>query len=86
MIKKPEHQVAWVELVDHLAEAGEHIESLVQQMIEDPEIQEEEFAVDMGHIYAHLNRVWNSRNSTVGLSQEDWDETTKFPTDLVPLG
>jgi hypothetical protein len=69
-----------------LADAAEHLEKLVSEMSGETVVGEEEFAIDLGHVYAHLNRVWNSRNSTKGLSREDWDETTKYPIDLVPLG
>lgn len=31
-------------------------------MADDPEYDEANFRVNLGHIYSHLNRAWNARN------------------------
>jgi len=57
MINKTKHYVAWALLLTELDDAKEHLESLTQKMLKDGSIDDAEFAVDLGHIYAHLNRA-----------------------------
>ena len=86
MIEKAQHPLAFDQLVFHLQEAQEHIGTLVVEMCERPDYGEEEFAIDIGHLYAHINRVWNCRNSEIGMNEENWEEITCFPTDVRPVG
>jgi hypothetical protein len=44
------------------------------------------FAVHLGHVYAHLNRVWHSRNSAAEISDDLRDKYSQFPIDLKPVG
>lgn len=85
MIRRKKHPEAWAEQVQHLADAKEHLDELLSE-IQEESYAEEDFAVDLGHVYAHLNRVWNSRDFAGGLSEDDWDETTQYPNDLVLVG
>jgi hypothetical protein len=60
MINNKDNPVAWALLVTELDEAREHLESLTNEMVKAGTIEDTEFAVQLGHIYAHLNRVWHS--------------------------
>ncbi len=82
MINEKDHPVTWAMLIYELDDAKEHLEALIKKMSQD-EIDEQEFRILMGHIYAHLNRACNSRNDqTEDLMQEKWDEYSQFPSDI----
>lgn len=49
-------------LMYELDDAREALEKLVNEMKDDPEFSEEQFRIDLGHIYAHLNSAWHIRN------------------------
>ncbi len=73
----------------NLSDAHEHMGALLQAIHDDPEFGEVEFRLGLAHIYAHLNRAWHQRKA----DDEDmadptahWEEWSKFPTDLEPLG
>jgi len=85
VITKNDNQVAWTLLVQGLEDASEHLANLVRDLTTDSSYGEEEFRIDLGHVYAHLNRAWNSRNKTSELTDEEWDQCTQFPTDLDPV-
>ena len=74
MINKKEHYVAWAHLAQELEDAREHLESLVRKVVESGSYTESEFAVDLGHVYAHLNRAWHSRNQTSEVASEQWED------------
>jgi hypothetical protein len=78
--------VGWVLLVDNLNEANEHLGNLTAQMVNGPDFSEEEFAIHLGHIYAHMNRAWNLRNVEAGINSESWDSLSQFPMDIKPVG
>jgi len=84
MIQK--NSVEWSVLIDNLRDAKEHLESLTTDMLNAPEFFEEDFEIQLGHIYAHLNRAWNSRNMAKGVSFEKWDFISQFPNDIKPVG
>jgi hypothetical protein len=86
MINANENPVAWPLLLMQLDDAREHLEDLIQKMNEAGAIEESEFAVDLGHIYAHLNRVWHSRNLSSEITEEQWPKFNQFPNDLTPVG
>ena len=86
MINEKDNYLAWVQLIDELDEAKEHLEEMTKKMNESSDYDEAYFSVDLGHVYAHLNRAWNGRFSEKGLVYEDWDEINKFPTDIEPVG
>ena len=85
MINKTEHTVAWALWVMELDEAKEHLEGLIKKLTQDV-MDEAEFAVEMGHIYAHLNRVWHSRSQDSETTDEQWPVFSQFPKDLKPVG
>ncbi len=85
-MNKKEHHVKCAQMIDHLDEAKEHLEDLIDKMANADEFCDTFFTVDLAHIYAHLNRVCNSRNSGKLLTDENWDIITEFPKDIYPVG
>jgi hypothetical protein len=69
----------------NLTDAHEHLGNLIQEMTTDREFGEAAFAVDLGHVFAHLNRAWCCRNHLEGLSKEEWEIVRVFPMDLEPI-
>jgi hypothetical protein len=87
MINERDNPVAWAMLLTELDEAREHLEALIKQMSESGAIDEEsEFPVYLGHIYAHLNRAWHSRNQDESISEDQWPLYSQFPKDINPVG
>ena len=86
MINPKENYVEWATLVAHLEEAHDHLGELLERLTPQNGIEEEEFAVDLGHVYAHLNRVWNGRNTPREWTDEEFEKFTAFPTDIYPVG
>ena len=86
MINRKDHFEAWVQLVDELGEAKEHLAALIADMVSSEIFAEDEFRVQVGHIFTHLSRAWNSRNAVEGLAAENWDVISQLPTDLDPVG
>ncbi len=84
MIDKESRPVEWALLIAELDDAREHLEQLVDQMSENGHFEEEGFRVDLGHIYAHLNRAWHSRSRTSEIPESEWEAYSQFPTDLSP--
>jgi hypothetical protein len=87
MINPADDPAGWAALVQELDEAHEHLGALVQQMASEGRIDTEDFAVQLGHVYAHLNRAWNGRRAPAAeLSNEQGDVLSRFPADLNPVG
>lgn len=85
MINNEENPVAWTLLLDELEEAKEHLTELTVAM-QRGRLAESEFAVHMGHVYAHLNRAWNTHNQPSEIEKDQWDALSRFPKDLKPVG
>jgi len=86
LINKKDNYLEWIQLVEELDEAKDHLDRLTKEMSETDNYNENRFSVDLGHVYAHLNRAWNSRCSEQGILEEDWNELSKFPKDIKPVG
>jgi len=87
MINQSSNPVLWTLLVQELDDLRGHIESLARQMATDGQIDNEDFEIQVGHAYAHLNRVWNRRNCPQSeISDDEWDAASAFPSDLEPIG
>ena len=71
-------------LMYEMTDAKEHLENLISEMDSDTEFSEEAFRINLGHIYAHLNRAWYIRNSE-DVSQEEYDTEIQFPKDVEPI-
>ncbi len=84
MIKKDLHQVGWAMLMYELEDAKGHLESMIEEMDKDLGFSEENFRIDLGHIYAHLNRAWQIRNFE-DVSTEERDSEIDFPKDIEPI-
>lgn len=88
MLTRTEHPVAWAMLLYELADAREHLNTLIDEMATVGAVDEADFRAQMGHIFAHLNRSWHGREDvrlgelTGGLHAE-W---SRFPDDLDPIG
>jgi len=85
MINANQNPVQWTLLVDELNEARQHLETLVSEMMTDTDFGESRFAVDMGHVMAHLNRAWARRNHTRELTDAEWETFREYPQDLRPI-
>ncbi len=86
MIDQNTNPVPWSLLVSGLDDAREHLEKLVDDMAAKGSIEEEELRVALGHIYAHLNRAWHTRDRTADVAETDWVQISRFPTDVDPVG
>lgn len=69
-----------------LDEVAEHVQNLSKLITLDASLSEEEFEVYVGHIYAHLNRIWNSRNHVGEVDDDLRREFTQFPSDIRLFG
>jgi hypothetical protein len=85
MINRENNPVGWALLLDDLAEAHEHLGNLIKEISDDPGYSEGNLRVDLGHVYAHLNRAWFRRNVTEDFPESQWDTATSFPNDLEPV-
>lgn len=86
MINQNDHPVAWALLLYELDEAREHLSQLIDEMSRAGSIEDSTIAADLGHIYAHLNRIWHARNQDHEISEEQRHTFSQFPTDLDPVG
>ncbi len=86
MINKSEHPVAWSTFLYELDDAREHLEQLIQDLGTKESYSEGELRVDLGHVFAHLNRAWNARNISSDITTEQWSTLSHFPTDMNPVG
>ena len=85
MINPKENPVEWALWTDELRDASEHLNTLLKEVDNNNE-KDEDFEVDLsiqlGHIYSHLNRAWNSKSHTGDISTKDWKKYSEFPEDL----
>ena len=87
MITQSDHPVAWALLLYELDEVREHLEELVNMLARDGSLADADFQVHIGHVYSHINRVWNGRNDgSEERSDERWQRVRQFPTDIEPVG
>ena len=86
MINQQEHSVSWALLLAELDEAREHLEELVDKMNRTGAIDDADFSIEMGHIYAHLNRACHSRNQDGEITRAQWPVFSQFPKDIKPVG
>lgn len=86
MIDQSTNPVEWALLVSELDEAREHLDDLTKELAASGAVDESVFSVRLGHVFAHMNRVWNCRNLGREISEEEWAEYSKFPTDIELCG
>ncbi|MEM9760008.1 MAG: hypothetical protein AAF933_12280 [Pseudomonadota bacterium] len=85
MINAKDHPVAWAMLMMELDDAHEHLGNLITAMSEQGSIDIEAYSIDVAHIYAHLNRAWNTKDIPREVTDEEWEQGRAFPNDLEPL-
>lgn len=86
MINERNNPVEWSMLIYELDDAREHLETLLREMSDADDFTDGDLAVHLGHIFAHLNRAWNTRNLESELTSDQTDAASQFPTDLKPIG
>ena len=86
MISNSDSPVEWAMLLTELDDARDHLESLIGKMADSNEMEESEYAVDLGHVFAHLNRAWKSRDLRGSIPEGEWEEYSQFPANLQPVG
>lgn len=84
MIDKKLQPVEWAAFMYELDDAREHLENLIKNLEKDSDYGEPELRIDLGHVFAHLNRAW--RRSARDLSDTEWEWASNFPDDLTPAG
>lgn len=85
MIDRDKHPIGWALLMQELDDAHEHLGDLITRMASDPDYGEDDFRVDLGHVYAHLNLAWHHRNIQEEMSDGERDVAVRFPSDLTPV-
>jgi len=72
-----------------LEDAADTLARLLREMTGDG-YGEPELRIDLGHVYAHLNRAWHMRDadadSALNPTADLYDAGSQFPTDLSPVG
>ncbi|MFZ6801487.1 hypothetical protein [Undibacterium sp. Di24W] len=86
MIDKGNNPVEWAGLMYELEDAHEHLANLMTDMMHDPTFDETDFRIQLGHIFAHLNRAWYRRHLHRDIAEDEWNVANKFPNDLNPIG
>ena len=84
MIDKRLQPVEWSEFIYELEDAFEHLGKLIKDVDQVTDYDDDTLRVDLGHVYAHLNRAW--RRSSMALADRDREWATRFPDDLAPIG
>lgn len=85
MIDRKLQPLEWIDFMYELTDALEHLDNLVKEIEQTPDYDQDSFRIDLGHVYAHLNRAWSQSK---GDTQEviGWDAASAFPADLTPVG
>ena len=82
MINQKDNPIEWSLLLYELDDCKEHLKTLIEKMNNYGHIDDSEFQIDIGHIYSHINRSWNSRNR---VGEENFNLESKFPNDIKPI-
>jgi hypothetical protein len=85
MIDRNLNPMGWSFLMDELQDAYEHLGDLIKEISSDTEYGEPELRVELGHVFAHLNRAWRRRNVPEDFSDAEWEAAGEFPDDLEPV-
>jgi len=85
MIDRKLQPLEWSDFMYELTDALEHLDKLVKDIDQTPDYDQDTFRIDLGHVYAHLNRAWSSSK---GDTEEaiGRDAASAFPADLRPIG
>ena len=85
MINRNDDPLGWAMFVQELEDAHEHLGTLIKDMAAKSDYGEPELRVDLGHVYAHLNRAWQRRLQPADLTDAAWDAAREFPHDIEPI-
>jgi hypothetical protein len=88
MIDSTSFPVQWALLLYELTDASLHLSSLAEQAASAGRIDEEDFRIQLAHVYAHTNRAWNARcdpRLVESPTEDEQDALRRFPTDVSPL-
>jgi len=70
----------------NLREAKDSIDLILKEIGANSDYDSEELAIDIGHIYHHINTAWNSRNSSEAESIEcietNYNRWRQFPSEI----
>ena len=86
MIVRDKKPAGWATLMYELDDAHEHLGDLLKEMTESADFTEAELRIQLGNVYAQLNRAWFGRDMGEGLSESERARASGFPTDLDPTG
>ena len=86
MINAKDNPYAWTTFLTDLAEAQVYLSNLIDRLVEDGEIDDDDLSIQLGQVYAQLNRAWHSRNQEQSILEEQWKSFSRFPTDIDPVG
>lgn len=86
MISRVSDPVRFSSFVDELSDAEGHLHDLIERITEEGDCDESLVRVDLGHIFAHLNRALHMRNTRDTDPDPDWAAVSSFPKDLNPVG
>ena len=85
MINRTENPMGWTLFVSELTGAHEHLGKLIGEIQRDPEYEEANLRIDLGHVMAHLNRAWVRRTVREDLGETEWEAAREFPRDVQPI-
>jgi len=85
VINKKSAPVEWAGLMYELEDAQEHLTALISEMNAADDFDEGNLRIKLGHVFSHLNRAWHRRDKANGLNQDEWQDASRFPSDLDPI-
>jgi len=85
MINRTDNPLGWAMFLYDLEDAHEHLGNLIKQLTSEVEYGEPELRIDLGHVYAHLNRAWRRRLVAEDFTAAEWEAAGAFPNDLEPV-
>lgn len=86
MVDRSRHPLAWAIFMQELEDARDHLDGLIRDLETEQERGEIELRIELGHVYAHLNRAWHWRNrlQDTPTGSEEFDRASAMPDDLLP--
>ncbi len=86
MIDRKNHPEAWAYFIAELEDAQEHLAVLIRELHDAGSVDGAELSVDLGHVYAHMNRAWYRHRLRTDLPEEEWEQASAYPRNLHPVG
>ena len=83
-LSEAENPVEWAMFYE-LFDAQEHLEELIAELA-GGSIDADKLRIDIGHVYAHLNRAWYRSKGASEIPDAQWDVASAFPQDVTPVG